>query len=246
MRAVQKLDSRMTRYIAKGIAINCGILLLFGINGASIIACQAVINVMLSSYIVRETGNRSAWWLLLFGVAVFANQVPYLYGHGGSLVYAFFAALACFFFVTAAFNAASSASDLHSIQESEEIKHDRVYMVIKKPVTITDHILATFGAPASSLSFSYGRTWIKFTKETGMALVYDCRNTEGFVFVDVGSVDKFSEQKFRAVIGERWSLKNNCLTAWRSFLLNSDIEISPLEILPSSYIKRITKRYRNA
>lgn len=195
---------------------------------------------------VQGKEKLAMFWLVFFHFLTLINQLPYMFSGTKGEDFAVFSTtvLTCAFlwvFVTSL----KSTSDLYRIQGATEIKPNTIYLVLKRPKSWTDYFVSMFGSPVSSVSFSIGDRWIKYTKRNGCAEEFSAQTLEdrhGYTFIETDlNVTTDRLIRFNHMLHKPWTIYNNCVTSWEPFLDGSHYEHKPWEWLPSVYIARIIK-----
>tara|TARA_R110000850_G_scaffold11976_4_gene40747 strand:- start:22326 stop:22976 length:651 start_codon:yes stop_codon:yes gene_type:complete len=182
-------------------------------------------------------------WALLISFVILLNQLPFMIS--GFKIFdnfdVFLSVSVLFVLSVMVSSAIKSSSDVFMQDGVLPSKKGRVYIVIKRPKTMIDYFLSVSGSHVSSVSFCLNDKWIKYSQKNGSAKECSLKSTVGYTFIDSGiDATEAQETEFKAMINKPWSWSRNCVTSWYRFTYGTYLEHRPWELLPSSYVKRIT------
>lgn len=239
-------NTNLLVYLVAAFTVDITYMITFGISGRGLIFMYTFQLVCYSLYITTTVSGKekmAVWWLVGFHIMLLLNQLPYMVQvqQGESFVIFFTTVLTCLT-VWLLISAIRSTSDLYRSQgvKPEYLIEDRLYLVVKRPKDWSDYFISLFGSPVSSVSFSIGSNWIRYTKKEGTAERCDVLKSAGFTFLNTGvTVSDVQIEHFNKMEHKEWSWSRNCVTAWEPVLDNTPYEHKPWEWFPSVYVSRV-------
>lgn len=234
-------------YLVAALTVNLAYMMFFGQSGRGLIFMYAFQLVCYSLYMtttVRGKERVAIWTLVLFHILMLIKQTPYMVSTSqGENFIVFFTAvsLTLWFWVMVSFIKTTSDLYRRSGVNPEYLLDGRVYLVVKRPKTLSDYIKNITGSSTHSVSYSIGSDWIRFD-DYGYLERVSAEGVEGYSFHNTGiDVTDYQEQLFENLTGTQSSFGKNCVTVWSRFLDNTDFEHKPWEAVPSIYLNRVIK-----
>lgn len=227
------------------LAVAMACFMAYGVTGATLIFVLEFQLLSIFIALANEYKYKTlATIMIISNGLMLAQQIPYMMDLKiiGPSFGIFVTTLASFFIVYAVANAIKSASDMYRVNGVDvgDLKDDAIYLVLKRPKTVTDYITAIFGSNVSSVSFCINNKWLRFTTKTKTAEFYDVNDSTGYTFIDTGV--QASTKRYEAFLSHkhnRWGLSNNCVTSWYSVTVGTVLEHKPWEWFPSTYVRRV-------
>lgn len=231
--------TRWHNYFVTPVCISFALVTLFGVSGVTIIMSSFLIIIGLLFYICSKEPSISSYSALFCFIVLGLHQSVYMIGVGGTKFYVFGATCLFLFSCWVIFGAIKSSADLYMRSGEKDIKYDRLYLVVKRPKSMSDYFSSLLGSPVSSVSFCMNKKWIRFKEKDDCAVLCDIEKRDGFTFIDISLAADFDFDKFKSIEGKQWSWRKNCVKAWEPFLSGSYLEPRPWEWFPSVYVHRM-------